>query len=31
LSFGELISIAFRDRLITDLSHPVVKRLWGLA
>jgi len=31
LSFGELISIAFRDRLTTDLSHPVVKKLRGLA
>ena len=31
LSFGELISIAFRYRLIMGLSHPVVKRLWGLA
>jgi hypothetical protein len=31
VSFQELIRIAFRDRLITDLDHPVVKRLRGLA
>jgi hypothetical protein len=31
LSFQELLRIAFRDRLITDLNHPVVKRLRGLA
>jgi hypothetical protein len=29
-SFQELIKIAFRDRLITSLDHPVVKRLRGL-
>jgi hypothetical protein len=27
----ELIRIAFRDRLITSLDHPVVKRLRGLS
>ena len=31
LSFQELLRIAFRDRLVTDLNHPVVKRLRGLA
>jgi hypothetical protein len=31
VSFQELIRIAFRDRLITSLDHPVVKRLRGLA
>jgi hypothetical protein len=30
-SFQELINIAFRDRLITNLDHPVIKRLRGLA
>jgi hypothetical protein len=30
-SFQELIRIAFRDRLITSLDHPVVKRLRGQA
>jgi hypothetical protein len=30
-SFLELIKIAFRDRLITSVDHPVVKRLRGLA
>ncbi len=29
-SFQELIRIAFRERLITSLDHPVVKRLRGL-
>jgi hypothetical protein len=29
--FQELIKIAFRERLITSLDHPVVKRLRGLA
>lgn len=29
-SFQELIRIAFRDRLLTSLDHPVVKRLRGL-
>jgi hypothetical protein len=31
VSFQELIRIAFRDRLITSLDHPVVKRLRGQA
>jgi hypothetical protein len=31
VSFQELIRIGFRDRLITSLDHPVVKRLRGLA
>jgi hypothetical protein len=31
LSFQELIRIAYRDRMITNLDHPVVKRLRGLA
>jgi hypothetical protein len=29
-SFEELLRIAYRGRLITDLDHPVVKRLRGL-
>lgn len=29
--FRELIRLAFRDRLITTLDHPVIKRLRGLA
>ena len=31
LSFQELVRIAYRDRMITGLDHPVVKRLRGLA
>jgi hypothetical protein len=31
LSFQELLRIAFRERLITSLDHPVVRRLRGLA
>jgi hypothetical protein len=31
LSMRELLKIAFRDRLIDRLDHPVVKRLRGLA
>lgn len=31
LSFQELIRIAYRDRMITSLDHPVIKRLRGLA
>jgi hypothetical protein len=31
ISYQELIRLAFRDRLITSLDHPVVKRLRGLA
>jgi hypothetical protein len=30
VSYQELIRIAFRDRLITNLDHPVVRRLRGL-
>lgn len=30
VSFQELIRIAFRERLVTSLDHPVVKRLRGL-
>jgi hypothetical protein len=30
ISFKELLRIAFRDRLVTDLDHPLVKRLRGL-
>jgi hypothetical protein len=29
LSFYELLSIAYRDRMIMSLDHPVVKRLRG--
>jgi hypothetical protein len=29
LSFKELLRIAFKDRLVTDLNHPLVKRLRG--
>jgi hypothetical protein len=29
LSFQELFTIAFRDRVIRDLGHPVVKQLRG--
>jgi hypothetical protein len=29
-SFEELLNIAFRDRIIGDLEHPIVKRLRGL-
>jgi hypothetical protein len=31
LKFWDLIKIAFKDYLITDLNHQVVKRLRGLA
>ena len=31
LSFEELLRIAFRDRMITAIDHPVVRRLRGLA
>jgi hypothetical protein len=27
--FEEILKIAFRDRFVTDLSHPLVKRLHG--
>ena len=30
-SFQDLLRIAFKGRLITDLSHPVIKRLRGLS
>lgn len=30
VTFQELIRLAFRDRLITTLDHPVIKRLRGL-
>jgi hypothetical protein len=30
-TFEELLRIAYRDRVITNLDHPVVKRLRGLA
>ena len=29
LSFKELLRIAFKDRVVTDLNHPLVKRLRG--
>jgi hypothetical protein len=31
VTFQDLIKLAFRDRLITSLDHPVIKRLRGLA
>jgi hypothetical protein len=31
LSFQQLIKTAFRDRIIADINHPVIKRLRGLA
>ena len=31
LSYQELVRIAFRDRMVTSVDHPVVKRLRGLA
>jgi hypothetical protein len=31
LSFQELLKIAYRDRMITSVEHPVVRRLRGLA
>jgi hypothetical protein len=30
LSFQEMLRIAFRDRLVDRLDHPVIKRLRGL-
>jgi len=30
LSYAELLRIAFRERIITTLDHPVIKRLRGL-
>jgi hypothetical protein len=29
-TYQELIKLAFRDRLISSLDHPVIKRLRGL-
>jgi hypothetical protein len=29
MAFEEILKIAFRDRFVTDLSHPLVKRLHG--
>jgi hypothetical protein len=29
LTFQELVRIAFRDRLVSRLDHPVIKRLRG--
>ena len=31
LTFQELVRIAYRDRMITSIEHPVIKRLRGLA
>jgi hypothetical protein len=31
LSYQELVRIAYRDRMITTLDHPVIKRLRGLS
>ena len=31
LKYWDLIKIAFKDHLITDLNHPVIQRLRGLA
>ena len=31
LKYWDLIKIAFKDHLIADLNHPVIKRLRGLA
>jgi len=31
LSYQELVRIAYRDRMVTTIDHPVVKRLRGLA
>jgi hypothetical protein len=31
ISYEELLRIAFRDRVVTSIDHPVVKRLRGLA
>jgi len=30
VSFQEIVRLAFRDRFITSLDHPVIKRLRGL-
>ena len=29
VTFTEILKIAFRERFITDLNHPVVRRLRG--
>jgi hypothetical protein len=29
ITFQEILKIAFRDRLVADLSHPLIKRLQG--
>jgi hypothetical protein len=29
IAFEEILNIAFRDRSVTELSHPLVKRLHG--
>ena len=31
LSYQELVRIAFRDRMVTNIDHPVVRRLRGLS
>ena len=31
MDFQQIIRIALRDKLITSLDHPVIKRLRGLA
>jgi len=30
-SYQQLLEIAYRDRMITTIDHPVVRRLRGLA
>ena len=29
LEFAKILEIAFRDRFVTDLNHPVLQRLRG--
>jgi len=31
LTYQDLVRIAYRDRMVTTIDHPVVKRLRGLA
>jgi hypothetical protein len=31
LSYQDLVKIAYRDRMITTVDHPVLRRLRGLA
>jgi hypothetical protein len=31
IEFGEILQVAFQGRYITDLDHPVIRRLRGLA